>query len=128
MKATTAGVLLFLLLAFPVLLAQPEQGTVCVAPNPAGRPTRFLVFYNPDTLTIKVDKRQPIPWPHKEGVRINALDVNERHLIVVTSDGKPIQSFWFRFAEYKTNHLCVQFDGFPASLDEEKTVPWCKCK
>jgi hypothetical protein len=85
--------------------------------------------YNPKTLLLKIDKRPPIHWPHKEGVKIEGLDLKERHLAVLTSDGKRIQSFWFRFTDYKSTELCVAFDGYQGvQLQELKGALWCKCK
>jgi hypothetical protein len=85
--------------------------------------------FNPATLTLKIDKRPPIPWPHKESVKVEDLDVGERHLVVLTSDGKKIQSFWFNFSDYKTTDLCISFDGYQGvQLGDKKSSPECKCK
>ena len=80
-----------------------ELGTVCVVPNPAEPPTRVSPGgqYDPATLTVRIDKREPIHWPHKQTVRIEDLLLNERHLVALTSDGKQIQSVWFRFSDHK---------------------------
>lgn len=130
MRSAAATLLLGLLLT-QTLLAEPGQGTVCVAPNSAERPTRFSpgLEYNPATLSIKVDQRQAIPWPHKDSVKIDGLDLKERHLLVLASDGKRLQSFWFRFSDYKSVDLCIAFDGYGGpELREAKGAPWCKCK
>jgi hypothetical protein len=122
---------MLVLVSCSLLYAEPGRGTVCVAPNSSEPPTRFSPggYYNPATLTIQVDKREPIKWPHKESVQIGDLDLTERHLIVLTSDGKRIQSFWFRFSNYSSNELCVDFDGYQGvRLQEKKASPWCKCK
>ena len=128
----TAAVLLLLsFLLAQTLSAGPGQGTVCVAPNSTERPTRISPGgdYNPATLSLKIDKRQAIPWPHKESFKIENLDLKARHLVVLTSDGKRIQSFWFRFADYKSADLCIAFDGYGGvQLQEAKGTPWCKCK
>ena len=96
----SAQLVLLILVACPLLPAQSGRGTVCVAPNPSEPPKLVSPggYYNPATLTIQIDKRQPIKWPHKESVQIGDLDLSERHLIVLTSDGKRIQSFWLRFS------------------------------
>jgi hypothetical protein len=127
--------LMVALLAFlhwPVLApAQQQQGSVCVAPNPEEPPTRVSPgqMYNPATLKIRIDKREALPWPHKNSLKIDGLDLNGRHLLVVTSDGKPIQSLKFSFSHYKSSELCVYFDGYQGvQLDERKHAPWCKCK
>ncbi len=130
MKAAATILVLSLLLS-PLLLAEPGQGTVCVAPNSAQPPQRFSpgLEYNPATLSLRIDQRQTIPWPHKDGVKIDGLDLKERHLVVLTSDGKRLQSFWFRFSDYKSVDLCIAFDGYGGpELREAKGAPWCKCK
>src|SRR4029077_20395963 len=106
------------------------RGTVCVAPNLTEPPKLVSPGgdYNPATRTIQIDKRQPITWPHKESAQIGDLDLSERHLIVLTSDGKRIKSFWFRFSNYRSSELCVDFDGYQGvRLQETKSSPWCKC-
>jgi hypothetical protein len=125
-SARSAFLVTFLML--PDLLGQAQRGTVCVAPNPTEAPTIFSPGqnYNPATLSIRIDKRPLLLWPHKQGTKIGDLDINERHLVTVTSDGKRLFSFWFKFSEYKSRDLCLSFDGYEgAQLQERK--PWCKC-
>jgi hypothetical protein len=87
---------------------QRTGGTVCVLPNSAEPPSRISPGgeYNPATLTVRIDKRQPMPWPHKQPIKIENLSLDERHLVVLTSDGKRIKSFWFQFSDFKENKLC----------------------
>jgi hypothetical protein len=128
---TTTRVILILSLACSALSGQTERGTICVAPNSSEPPRRISPGgdYNPATLTLSVDKGKPIPWPHKDSVKIDDLSLGERHLIVLTSDGKRIQSFRFRFSDYKSTDLCIDFDGYQGvRLQERKFSPWCKCK
>ncbi len=130
MKAAATILALGLLLS-PFLLAEPGQGTVCVAPNSAQSPKLFSpgLEYNPATLSLKIDQRQTIPWPHKDSVKIDGLDLKKRHLLMLTSDGKRLQSFWFRFSDYESVDLCIAFDGYGGpELREAKGAPWCKCK
>src|SRR5579864_3748876 len=81
--------------------AEHKTGSICVLPNSPERPMRISPGgeYNPDTLTIRIDNLKSIPWPHKRPVVIDDLDLKERHLVVLTSDGKRIQSFRFNFSE-----------------------------
>ena len=74
---------------------QGQHGTICVLSNSAEPPTRISPggMYNPATLAVSIDNEKPILWPHKRSVRIENLILTERHLIVLTSDGKRIQSF-----------------------------------
>lgn len=86
-------------------------------------------MYNPATLSVRVDKGKAVLWPHKDCVKIEGLDTNQRHLLIVISDGKPIQSFWFRFADYKSSELCISFDGYQGvQMQALKDSWWCKCK
>jgi hypothetical protein len=108
-----------------------RSGTVCVLPNSPEPPTRISPGgdYNPNTLTISIDTRPQIPWPHKHSIKIDDLDLNERHLIVLRSDGKRIQSFRFRFSEYKDTKVCVAFDGYQGvQFGDKYNTYWCKCK
>lgn len=110
--------------------AGPTYGSLFVVPNSTQPPARFSPgqYYNPATLSIRVDKGKPVLWPHKRSLKIGGLDLKERHLLVVISDGKPVQSFWFRFAQFTTVDLCVSFDGYQGVQLYEKKVPVCKCR
>jgi|SRR5450432_1956305 len=106
-------------------------GTICVLPNSPDPPTRISPGgeYNPATLTLTIDKREPIRWPHKEKIRFENMTLNERHLVVLRSDGKRIQSFWLRFSDWKGSELCLAFDGYQGvQLGDEQSALWCKCK
>jgi hypothetical protein len=109
----------------------PAGGTICVLPNSPDPPTRISPGgdYNPTTLTVRIDDRKPLPWPHKEPIRIENIGLDGRHLLVLTSDGKRIQSLWFRFSQYKDVKLCLAFDGYQGvQLEDKRTALWCKCK
>jgi hypothetical protein len=106
-----------------------DSGSICVLPNPPERPTRISPGgdYNPDTLMLRIDKSEPIHWPHKDGIRIDDLNLHERHLVALTSDGKRIQSFWLKFWEYEDTNLCISFDGYQgANVGDPKNALWCK--
>jgi hypothetical protein len=104
---------------------QPKTGTVCVAPNSAEPATRISPGgeYNPGTLSLKIDGGRLLLWPHKQSAVIRSLDLNRRHLVTLTSDGKTIKSFWFRFSEYKSSDLCVSFDGYQGVQLQEEISP-----
>jgi hypothetical protein len=110
----------------------PEvTGTVCVLPNSPDRPTRISSGgeYDPATLTIGIDKQPPISWPHKQTAKIENLSLDGRHLIVLRSESKRIQSFWFRFSAYQDTKLCVYFDGYQGvQFGDKHTTYWCRCK
>jgi len=115
----------------PSIDANGKKGSICVLPNSPEPPTRISPGgeYNPDTLTVLFDKRQSIRWPHKEPVRIDGLDLQTNHLVVLTSDGKRIQSFRFKFSEDDDARVCVYFDGYQGvQLGNTKNALWCKVK
>jgi hypothetical protein len=126
---TVTTALLFLTLYCPFVHAQTARGTVCVGPISPEMPTFALPggIYSPTTLSVRIDKRQPIIGPHKDCIKISNLDLTKRHLVVVSSDGKPIQSLWFRFFEGSA-YLCLDFDSYDLiTLNEKKNAKWCKC-
>src|SRR5277367_6494056 len=96
---------------------EPETGRVCVASR-AATPFRGQVI--PPTgevssggLQVKIDKRPAVAWPQRESLKIEGLDLKERHLLaVVDARGKAVESLWFRFADYSSVHLCMSYDGY----------------
>jgi len=72
-----------------------KAGSICVLPNSPEPPTRISPGgeYNPDTLMVRLDKREPIRWPHKSRLLIDGLDLQDRHLVTLTSDGKGSSPF-----------------------------------
>jgi hypothetical protein len=107
------------------------RGSICVLPNSPEPPTRFSRGgeYNPKTLTLRLDKQEPIRWPHKQPVLIDGLDLQTSHLVVLTSDGKRIQSFRFKFSEDDDAKLCIYFDGYQGvQLGNKKNADWCRVK
>lgn len=80
---------------------------------------------------VKVDKRPAIPWPQRKSLKIEGLDLKERHLLaVVDAHGKPMESLWFRFKTYNSKHLCMFYDGYQGiGLDADgRHCPWCRSK
>jgi hypothetical protein len=140
----TAGWQVFFTLLWPIVASgqaslgeaasavrdQPQLGILCVLPNSSDPPVRTSPGgeYNPATLTVSVDQRAPTRWPHTSPVRIENLTLNDRHLIVLKSDGKRIQSFRFRFSDYGESNLCVAFDGYQGvQLGGGRNAKWCRC-
>lgn len=117
--------------AAPVPATESNNGSICVLPNSTEPPTRISPGgkYNPDTLTVRVDERQPIPWPHRDPVLIENLDLVQRHLVVLTSDGKRIHSFRFKFSADDDARLCIYFDGYQGvQLGNKRSAGWCRAK
>lgn len=115
-----------LLSVFPTS-AEPKTGLLCVIPDPPGCCDRVTVDFNLKTLMFGIDNGSKTPWPQKAGLKIEGLSLNEKHLVVVYSDGKPIQSFRFRFTDYKETELCLLFDGY-GGPDLRQMNKLCGCK
>ena len=108
-----------------------KHGSICVLPNPPERPTRISPGgdYNPKTLTLMIDEHEPIPWPHKEPELIEGLELQAKHLVALTSEGKRIQSFRFKFSEDDDAKLCIYFNGYQGvQLGNKKNADWCRVK
>ena len=130
MKTTVLAVLLAVLWS-PVSDAQTVQGSICVAPVPVERPTTAAPGqWCPGKLSIRIASQKPVPWPHKESLKIEHLDLAERHQVTVLCDGKPHQSFRFSFSEFDTREVCLFINDFyqTVQLWEPRQSPWCKCK
>jgi len=131
----TVIVLALLVALCQIAAAQAGGGTVCVAAR-AATPFRGQVI--PPTgevsshgLRVKIDKRPTVPWPQRESLKIEQLDLSERHLLaIIDPSGKSVESVWFRFSAYKSPHLCMAYDGYQGMGLQEATrhTPWCKCK
>ena len=119
-------VLVGLLSALPTS-GEPKTGMLCVIPDPPGCCERFTVPFNLKTLMFRIDGGNKTPWPQKVGSKIEGLSLGEKHLVVVYSDGKPIQSFRFRFTDYKETELCLLFDGY-GGPDLRSMSRLCGCK
>lgn len=78
---------------------------------------------------VRLDHREPIRWPHKTMQLIDGLDLEERHLVVLTSDGKRIQSFRSKFSPDDDARVCIYFDGYQGvQLGNITNADWCRVK
>jgi hypothetical protein len=117
---------------FLALSAQTEYGSFTVAPIRGTEPSGLGGFCDPPQLSLKIDSRQTVPWPRKEPLNIEDLELAQSHLVVAVCNGKPLQSFRFRFAEFKSRGVCLTFgeylfDGYQGlRLWDAKHAPWCK--
>jgi hypothetical protein len=107
-----ALILLISLLSALPTSAEPKTGMLCVIPDPPGCCQLVSIPFDLKTLMFKIDNGKKTPWPQKMGFKIEGLGLAEKHLVVVYSGGKPIQSFRFRFTDYKETELCLLFDGY----------------
>ena len=119
-------VLMGLFSALPTF-AEPKTGMLCVIPNPPGCCTLVTVPFDLKTLMFRIDKGNKTPWPQKMGFKVEGLSLGEKHLVVVYSGGKPIQSFRFRFTDYNETELCLLFDGY-GEPDLRHMSKLCHCK
>ena len=130
MKTIVLAVLIVVLLS-TVSGAQTVQETVCVAPVPV-EPPAFSApgLWCSGSLSLKIDDRKSVPWPHAESLRIEQLDPAQRHRVTVLCDGKSQQSFRFRFSEYKSKDLCLFINDLyqTVQLWESRRSPWCSCR
>lgn len=106
---------------------ESKTGTLCVIPDPPGCCKLVTIPFDLKTLMFSIDKGNKTPWPQKVGLKIEGLSLREKHLIVVYSEGKSIQSFLFRFTDYKATELCLLFDGY-GGADLRHMSKLCGCK
>ena len=120
-------VLLISLLSALPTSAESKTGMLCVIPDPPGCCDRVSIPFDLKTLMFRIDNGNKTPWPQKVGLKVEGLSLGEKHLVVVYSDGKPIQSFRFRFTDYKETELCLLFDGY-GGPDLRHMSKLCDCK
>jgi hypothetical protein len=123
-----AAVIVFLgfLSALPTS-AEPKTGMLCMIPDPPGCCDRVTIPFDLKTLMFRIDNGNKTRWPQKAGLKVEGLSLGEKHLVVVYSEGKPIQSFRFRFTDYKETELCLLFDGY-GGVDLRHMSKLCGCK
>lgn len=135
MKTGLLAVTLVVLLS-SFAAAQQGTGRICVAAridDPFFKESATLPNgeINSHGLKVRVDRRPAENWPQRKSLEIDRLDTSERHLLIVLdSSGKPIESVHFKFSDYKSNDLCMTYDGYQGIGLQEATrrTPWCKCR
>jgi len=127
---TIGSVALAILIALafaPLSSGDPETGVLCVIPDPPSSQYYATVPFDLKTLMFKIDNGKKIAWPQKTGLKVEGLALSERHLVIVYSWGRPIQSFRFRFTDYKQTELCLLFDGY-GGPDLRPMSKLCRCQ
>lgn len=91
-------------------------GTVCVAPAtllPEGVGVRSLATPTGEprarVFKVQIDGRPAVRVSDKAGVKIGGLALGRRHLVRIYGDGKPLESFRFKFSDYSSRELCLWF-------------------
>ena len=108
-----------------------DFGSVCIAPV-TWRPLPYSapgLYCDSDKVSLRIDGHAAAA-PVTKNVKIGQLDATSRHRVVILCDGKPQQSFTFRFSEFTSNDLCLYINDLykTAQIREAKVRPWCKCK
>jgi hypothetical protein len=125
-----------LLLAIqPVLFAQSQSTArpMCVAPlaptygNTAATPE---LACRPEMLSLKTDGGDSKPWPRRASMKIEGLRLNSQHKVVVLCDGKPQQTFRFKFSQFASSDLCLFVNDLYGTVQlwERRRSPWCRCE
>lgn len=93
-------ILVIALLLLSVLHAQSPSGSVCVAPVPKVWKPQALppgIRCESSNITVSFDGEASVKWPQSRSLLIDSLDISRRHRVVVSCNGRPQQSFQFRF-------------------------------
>ena len=131
--ASALSVLMALLLLAALAIADPETGSVCVASR---TDDPWWKVAPPDATNtrgfrVKIDKRSAEPWPQRTSLKLDGLDLEDAHLLVILNGtGKLVESVRFKFSTFKSADLCMSYDGYQGMQLQEATkrTPWCKCK
>ena len=126
-----SAIIAVLLLCRP-LVAQEKSGAICVAPIPHRPPSTAAtpeLFCRSGNFSLRIDSQNVITWPKDKSISVTGLDLNGSHRVVVLCDGKPHQTFKFRFSEYRVAKACLFLNDlyWTAQLWEPEQAPWCKC-
>jgi hypothetical protein len=81
-------------------------------------------------LSVKIDNRPTAPWPRVKSLRLDDLDLQDSHvLVILDANGKAVESVRFKFSSYTKADLCMSYDGYQGMQLSEATrrTPWCKC-
>ena len=130
-----ANVITLILMVLTSRFVPAQQGSVCIAarvddPFWKEAPTLPNGRLNTHGLKLKIDDQPAALWPDRKSLKMENLDTQKRHLLVVLdSKGKPIESARFNFAEFETTDICMTYDGYQGIQlnDASRHTPWCKC-
>jgi hypothetical protein len=127
--------LLLIFLAQPAFSFEKDAGSICVDPLPKpieGRRAagRGSVRCDAEKYSFKIDAQPLRPWPKKEAIKIENVDMAAHHRVTVFCGGKAMESATFHFSEIKTRRLCLFLNDLYWTIQiwEAKSAPWCRCK
>jgi hypothetical protein len=112
-----------------LLMAQQQVGGICVRPARVDAERGPMV--NPCTsgnFSLQIDGGPVKPWSKTQAVRIPDLNMTAKHRVIVYCDGKPHQSFTFRFSEFTSTELCLFINDLYHTVQLWNRSPLCKCK
>ena len=95
--------------------ANTPSGSMCIAsvtpPNSEQKSLSNPAGGNPiSSYSVQIDKRKPVITSNDKSISISGLAVGRRHLVKIFGDGRPIESFGFRFSGFSTTKLCLWFN------------------
>jgi hypothetical protein len=138
-------VLVFLLMLWPshaIVLGQTaspgpkvSSGSICLAtitpPNSEQKSLANPSGGNPiSSYSVQIDKRKALTASKEKSINVPGLAVDRRHLVKIFGDGKPVESFWFKFSEFSTTKLCLWFNPLYQTWqlwDAKDGGAKCKC-
>lgn len=96
--------------------ANALSGSMCIASvTPPNSEQKSLT--NPSggnrisSYSVQIDKRKPVTTQNDKSISISGLAVSRRHLVKIFGDGRPVESFEFRFSGFSTTKLCLWFNS-----------------
>jgi len=87
---STAIALLIALLACPAFSDATAHGWLCIEPWGVKPLTNRFTRCGSGNLSLRVDAQRTVPWPRKESLKIEGLDLTESHLAVAICDSQPL--------------------------------------
>lgn len=136
MRMRCLAALSIAIMLWPANAVGANSGTICIAPlykdtGPIRRSASGL-FCESQNWSVKIDGRPRMTWSTDKSVRVDGLDTAALHRIVVFCNGKPQQSFKFRFSEFKATNLCLFLNDLYNTVQlwdpKRMPAPWCECK
>lgn len=127
--------LLGVFLAQPAFSLEKEAGSICIDPLPKpieGRRVvgRGSVRCDAEKYSFKIDAQPLRPWPEKEAIKIENVDMAAYHRVTVFCGSKAMEAAGFDFSGVKSKKLCLFLNDLYWTIQiwESKSVPWCRCK